>query len=174
MDYQFFHSLTHDEGQMFLIRFRESERLGLESLRPEAAEEAVGFDYSLSTLPGALRWMVRKAHVRRVPLPMEEPAWIRQAHPNGMIEFDDESKATILRAAYYLGECFARLPGLRWTTGDVEYLHKNMPVVAGFQLDDQMPPLVIVENLFAQILGDDAPEYDIDATVEVWIAKCPG
>lgn len=108
------------------------------------------------------------------PVPQDVPRWIRQAHKAGITEFDDDSQALLLRAAYYLGECFARLPDLYWATGDPEYMEKHMPVVAGFRSDEELPPLVVVENLFARIVGDAHPSKEIDETIEVWKRDRPG
>lgn len=173
MDYEFFHSLTTGEARVYLDRFLEVEHQALEEMKPVAAGDGVNLDYSLASLADALKWMVKRVRIQRVPVPEDEPWWIRQAHPDGLVEFDDESKTIILRAAYYLGECFARLPGLSWTTGDAEYLQKNMPVIAGFRGDDELPPLVVVNNMFARILGDGMPITEIDSTIEVWKGFCP-
>jgi hypothetical protein len=169
MDYEFFHALTAEEAQEFLDRFRQLEHAALQAMLPNAASDGVALNYSISSMVPALKWMMRQTRVQRVPVPEDEPAWIREAHASGLIEFDESSKSMILRAAYYLGESFARLPGMRWTTGDVEYIEKNMPVVAGFQNDEELPPLVVVKNLFARILGNGKPESEIDATIAVWL-----
>jgi hypothetical protein len=173
MDYEFFHSLTQDEAHAFLDGFLKSEKPALEGMQSTAVSDGVNFDYSLSSLANVLKWLMKRVHVHRIPVPDEEPDWIRQAHRKGLIEFDDDSRSIILRAAYYLGECCARLPGMRWTTGNVEYLEKNMPVVVGFRLNQELPPLVVIENVFARILGDGAPVTTIDSTIRVWVSELP-
>jgi hypothetical protein len=62
---------------------------------------------------------------------------------------------------------------MRWATGNVEYLEQNMPVVAGFRLNQELPPLVIIENVFGRILGDEAPNTTIDSTIRVWASELP-
>lgn len=173
MDSDLFHKLTADEAQILLRDFLDSEKRVLEAMDPDAAIEGVRFDYSQSSLRDVLKWMIKRARVHRMPVPEEEPSWIRQAHRDGLIEFDDDSKAIILRAANYLGECLSRLPGLRWATGHVDYLHENMPVVAGFRQDDELPFVVVVENVCARILGRGAPITTIDSTIETWKGLCP-
>ncbi len=173
MDYEFFESLTVDQAQRFLNDFRESQEQTLEELRPFAADDGVKLDHALSSLPDALKWMVKRVRVHWIPVPDNEPSWIRQAHPEGLIEFDDDSKTMIFLAAYYLGECFAHLPGMRWATGNVEYMGKHMPVVGGFCLDDELPPLVVIRNMFARILGRGAPITGIDSTIKEWQLKLP-
>ena len=173
MDYEFFHSLTADQAQTYLDSFREVEREAIDKMMPLVADDGCNMDYSLSTLGHLLKWMVKTVRVDRVPVPDEVPSWIRQAHPDGLTEFDEGSKTIVLRTAYYLGECFARLPELRWATGNIEYLYKNMPVVTGFQFDKELPPLVVVDNMFAIIAGDGGPPARIDTTIEVWKGFCP-
>jgi hypothetical protein len=173
VDYEFFHSLTAEAAQTYLDRFLEVEREAVNGLVPVAAKEGCNMDYSLQTLGDFLKWMVKKVRVDRVPVPDEVPSWIRQAHPDGLTEFDEDSKTIILRAGYYLGECFARLPGLRWATGDPEYMEKHMPVVAGFRHGLELPPLVVVKNMFARIVGSGCPITEIDSTIEIWARDCP-
>jgi hypothetical protein len=171
MDYEFFHSMTQDEAHACLNGFLNSEKQALEELKSDALNDGVNLDYSLSSLADVLKWLMKRVRVHRIPVPADEPHWIRQAHHKGLIEFDDNSRVIILRAAYYLGECFARLPRMRWTTGNAEYLQNNMPVVAGFRLNQELPPLVVIENVFARILGDGVPNTNIDSTIGVWVSK---
>ncbi len=172
MDYEFFHSLTADEARTYSDRFLEVEQQALEEMKALAAKDGVNADYTLSTLAGVLKWMVKQVRIDRFPVPEEVPEWIRQAHSEGLVEFDEDSKTVLLRAGYYLGECFARLPGLRWTTGDAEYMEKHMPVVAGFRGGQELPPLVVVDNMFTRIAGDGHPPTEIDSTIEVWLRDC--
>jgi len=120
------HSRTSD-------RFLEVEREAIQETVGLASKDGVRFDFSMATLPDCLKWMVRQIRISWEPLPADVPEWIRPAHPRGMKVFDDHSKTVLLRAGLYLGECFARLPGFRWTTGNVEYMQMHMPVVAGFR-----------------------------------------
>jgi len=173
MDYEFFHSLTTAEARTYLERFLKVEKSAVEAMRSVAAIDGVNLDYSLVYLADAMKWMVKQVKMVRIPVPEEEPSWIRQAHPHGLAEFDDDSKATVMRAAYYLGECFARLSGMRWTTGNAEYLYKNMPVIAGFRRDEELPPLVVVDNMFARIVADGGPISKINSTIQTWLLECP-
>jgi len=173
MDYEFFDSLTSDEARAFLAEFRASQERVLEEIGPHAARAGVPMNFSLSSLPDVLKWMVNRVRVHRVPVPRDEPWWIKQAHAGGLTEFDDDSKPMVLLAAYYLGECFARLTGLCWSTGDEEFLHKHMPVIKGFAVDKELPPLVVVSNMFLRILGDNGPESRINETIETWKGFLP-
>jgi hypothetical protein len=171
MDYEFFHSLAPDEALALLNDFIESQGKSVERMKSTAATDGVALDYSSTSLANVLKWMMKGVRIRRLPVPPEEPDWIRQAHRDGLIDFDDDSRSVILCAAYYLGESFARRPGMRWATGDAAYLHKNMPVVAGFHLDQELPPMVVIRNVFARVLGDGAPSTEIDSTLRAWNAK---
>ncbi len=126
-------------------------------------------DYSIASVPDALKWILKDVRIVRVPVPPSEPDWIRQAHKDGLVEFDEASKYPVLRAAYYLGESFVRAyPALYWTIGDPGYLQKNMPVVARFESGKEMAPIMIVENLSCRIFGRGAPVTDIDRAVGAW------
>jgi hypothetical protein len=53
-------------------------------------------------------------------------------------------------------------------------MEKHMPVVAGFRGDQELPPLVVVENMFARIVADGGPLERINSTLDVWLKDCPG
>ncbi|MGD9723220.1 MAG: hypothetical protein AB7O59_17945 [Pirellulales bacterium] len=173
MDYAFFESLSADQAQQYLQRFRDVEREALEQMIPSAAVDGIRLEYSVDLLPAVLKWLLTHVHFHYVPIPDEEPSWIKQAHPRGILEYDEDSKSIVMRAGYYLGECFARLPGLRWSTGDPRYMGKHMPVIAGFRGGDEMPVLVVVDNVFAGILGGEKPMTRIDSAIDTWFALRP-
>jgi hypothetical protein len=173
MDYESFQAMSPEMARAYLDRFLEVERDAILSTVTLAAADGVQFDFSIQTLPDCLKWLVGKVRVHHVPLPEELPEWVKQSHPRGMTEFDDDSKTILLRASYYLGECFARLPGFSWTTGDPEYMEMNMPVVIGFADADALPAMVVVENMFLKIAADGQPTSTIDAGIAVWVSKCP-
>jgi hypothetical protein len=173
MDYESFQAMSTDVAHAYLDRLLEVEREALTYASIGAKRSGVDFDYSLASLPRCLAWLVQDVHVNWVPLPDDVPDWMRSAHPRGSSEFDDDSKSILLRTGYYLGECFARLPGFHWTVGDSEYMQMNMPVVTGFQNDRQLPPLVVVENLFLRIVADGAPLSEIDSTIAAWLRDVP-
>jgi hypothetical protein len=170
MDYQFFQSLSLKDATEYLRRFIDFESRAMEEVTKEAHNAGLKLDYSVRGLPTILKWIMHRIHISRLPVPLSEPEWIRQSHKDGIIEFDEASKILILRAAYYLGECFVRtFPSLRWTTGNPEYMEKNLPAVAGFRAGNEMAPMMVVESLFGRILGDDGPETDIDRAVDTWV-----
>ena len=80
MDDEFFVSLTAEQATAYLNRFLVVEHQGVEELSAAASREGIHLDYSLSSLPSVLKWIVKKVRVERVPVPEDEPWWIRQAH----------------------------------------------------------------------------------------------
>jgi hypothetical protein len=52
-------------------------------------------------------------------------------------------------------------------------MQMNMPVIAGFKDSDELPSMVVVENMFKKLAADGAPESGIDATIDVWLSKVP-
>jgi hypothetical protein len=169
MNFALFEALSPQEASEHLQGFLETEGAAVELLRASIEPSGVVMDFSVASLPSVLRWILGNIRIVRIPVPATEPEWIREAHKDGLIDFDEESKYWILRAAYYLGESFVRgYPSLRWTTGNPEYIEKNLPVVAGFHSGTEMAPMMIVENLFGRILGDAVPTTDIDTAIRAW------
>jgi hypothetical protein len=174
MNFDFFDSLSASDAHEHLQGFLDTEHAAIMSLSSAAEQAGILMDFSIATLPSVLKWILTSVRIFRVPVPATEPAWVQQAHKGGLIDFPSESKYMILRAAYYLGECFVRSNGaLRWTIGDSEYVQKNMPVVAGFRSGEEMAPMMVCENVFGRILGDGAPESHIDIMVQCWTGKRP-
>ena len=169
MDFEFFESLSPEEAWEFLQGFLETERNALKVMEAAAEQSGIRMDYSVESLPEVLKWILKDVRFMRVPVPASEPEWIRQAHKDGLVEFDEESKYLILRAAFYLGESFVQTyPSLWWTIGDQKYIEQNMPVVAGFRLDLEMAPIMIVENMVRGVFGRGGPWTDVDRAITHW------
>jgi hypothetical protein len=174
MDFQLFESMTPEEAYALLEGFLESERPGVEEIEQLARGEGVYFDYRLATLFGNLKWIYGLVQFTRVPIPDSEPWWIRDFHKDGVIEFHEESRKFVLRAAFYLGQTFVvSNPKLKWTIGNREYIQQNMPVVAGFQKGMEMAAIMVVENVFTRIAGNHGPMSDIDKMIETWSGYLP-
>jgi hypothetical protein len=174
MNFELFESMTPEEAKDHLEGFLATERVALQQMEPAAKAAGIALDYSLATLPAFLKWLTGHLHIVRVPVPESEPDWVRNYHKDGFITFTDESKYLILRAAYYLGECFVRSnKALRWAVGNPEFIEKNMPVVTGFRFDKELAPMMVCENLFMRILGDGAPSTHFDTMVDSWRTDMP-
>ena len=175
MNFTFFESLSLEGARDHLRGFLDTESAAIEGMRAAAEQAGVAMDDSIASVPHVLKWILKDVRIVRVSVPASEPDWVRQAHADGLIDFDDGSKYLILRAAYYLGQCFVgTCPSLHWTIGNPDYIEKNMPVVAGFESGTEMAPMMVVQNLFARILGDNAPITDIDRAVAAWGNDIPG
>lgn len=174
MNFELFESLTPEEAREHLQGFLDTERVAMDIMVPAAEQAGVRMDYSIASLPSVLKWILSGVQIVRVPVPATEPDWIREFHKDGLIDFPDQSKYLILRAAYYLGECFVRAnSALFWTTGDPDYAEKNMPVVSGFQFNKEMAPMMVCENVFSGIRGRGEPESNIDKMVRAWLGFMP-
>jgi hypothetical protein len=174
MNFELFNSMTPEEARDHLQGFLATERVAMDTLVRATKQAGVQMDYSIGSLSPVLKWILTGIQIIRVPVPATEPQWIRDFHRGGLIAFPDESKYLILRAAYYLGECFVRAnSALIWTVGDPEGAEKNMPVVAGFRSSMEMAPMMVCENLFGRVVGDGVPETHIDAMVKTWVGFMP-
>jgi len=167
-----FADLTPAEALEFLDYFIASGNSAITELAPAAARDGIELDYSLSSLSKALGWIATKLRFNQVPVPPDIPEWLKASSPPYFAEFDDPSKMLMAHASYYLGECFARLPGMHWTTGDPEYMEKHMPAVTGFSDGVNLPPLVVVKTLMSKVVVDGAPTTEFESVVAVWRRGC--
>lgn len=174
MNFPLFESMSPQEAREHLQAFLDTERVAMNVMTSGAEDAGIVMNYRLDSLTSVLKWILRSVQVVRVPVPAREPDWVREFHKEGLIEFPDGSKYLILRAAYYLGECFVRANGgLSWTVGNPDTIEKNMPVVAGFQSGVAMAPMMVCENAFGAIVGDGEPPSIIDTMVQTWIGLIP-
>jgi hypothetical protein len=166
--------MSPEEAREHLQGFLEAERATMDVMVPASAQVGVKMNYSLETLPSVLKWILSNVTIVRVPVPASEPAWVREFHKEGLVDFPEESKYLILRAAFYLGECFVRSNrALSWSVGSTDRVEKNMPVVSGFRHDKEMAPMMVCENVFGAILGDGKPDSAIDTMVDTWTGFMP-
>ena len=174
MDFNFFESLTCEESQAFLERFIICEREAVESMHELSCKAGIFLDYQLDSLSHNLKWFLGMVRIKRIPVPENEPEWVRQFHKDGLVHFEEDSKSLVLRAAFYLGETFVRFNSkLSWAVGNPEFIQKNMPVVTGFQSGRELATIMVLENVFLRILGDAAPQLDIDRMVDTWCKAMP-
>lgn len=153
---------------------REQGSVALDGVAPEMERVHIAHDFSLASLSQTLKWFIKDIQVIRVPVPETEPDWIRQAHPDGLTQFDQAAELNLLRATYYLGETFVRnCSKLNWTIGNPEFIHKNMPVVSGFTSDRELAPLLVMNNIAKRIVGDGVPWDHVDTMVAHWSAAVP-
>ena len=90
-----------------------------------------------------------------------------EANHGGFRDFDERSRAVALRASYYLGEAFARLPGFEWNIGQPDRAEANQPVVQGFRTGADLPPLMIAENVLLTA-HDSTYMNRVETAVSTW------
>jgi hypothetical protein len=174
MDFEYFDALDEVGARDYLAGFLEVESVAVERLVHDPALEGVSLDFSMRSLPIVLKRLIQYIRYTRTPVPDSEPEWIREAHKEGILKFDEMSKVVILRAGYYLGECFVKnYPPLYWSIGNPEFAEKNMPVVTGFKFEMELAPLMVVENIYSRILRRAGSDSAVDVMVNEWQKWAP-
>jgi hypothetical protein len=170
LDWWFFAENTEAEAREFLARFLDDGAAGVEAERAAAQAAGVEPDYSLASIPEVLRWMAAGIELVEAPAPAEVPDWVQAVvaeHGGGFRDLAEGSRAAVLRAAYYLGQCFVTTyPILRWEIGAEDRPEVRQPVVTGFASGDDLPVLAVAE---AALVGGEA-----DGAVARWRAAVTG
>lgn len=163
--------MSQREAREYLAQYLALERQGIEEMREQATHRGCHLDYSIASVAPVFRWLMGGATFRRIPVPKEEPEWIRQSHDQGLVEFAEHTKVLILRASFYLGEAFVcSFATLSWDIGQHGYMEQNTPVIRGFGDRSQMPTLVVGENLFASVLAD-GNDHCLERAIAAWANK---
>lgn len=174
MNFALFDVMTTAEAREHLAGFLETERVVVKALEASARAVGIVMAYSLPSLSPSLKWIIQGMQIVRVPVDPNDASWVREYYKDGFVEFTDDSKLLLLRAAYYMGECFVRSSStLRWDVGDPEFAEKNMPVIAGFLHRMQLAPMMVCENIASRILRGAGTEQAVDTMVEAWIGLIP-
>lgn len=174
MSAELFQSMSKEAAQLLLAEFLRDGKANIGIVIAHASRNGVNCDYSIESLAAFLHWAFSEMKtVPREPNP-DVPEWIRSTedYQSGLFDFDDRSKNLICFAAYYLGECFVgAYPKLKWSTGNQEFHQANMPVVAGFSDDDELPPMLLMENLFRRAIKRPDRVVGIDTAIATWLDK---
>jgi hypothetical protein len=174
MKFEFFEKISRDEALVFLERFLTVESASIDELLEQASSEGASVDFSVTSVAALMRWAVAKLKTVPNAPDTQLPLWIRntESYAKNLFEFDGPSKILTLRVAYYFGESFVRsYGGLRWTVGNLETAEAKMPVVAGFQSELEMAPILITENLLRRVTAGPTKLKDIDRAVDHWSQK---
>jgi hypothetical protein len=177
VDFAAFERMTAAEAEEFLGHFRDIEADRMPSLVAEAREAGLTADFTVDSVAPLLLWLQRRTE--RVPIAADEslPEWLRtdESYIRSLFDLTSESKTLVLRGAYYLGQSFVQEwpHQLRWATGDTETALMNQPVVAGFQHELELSPLLVVENLFHRLHSRPESEGDIVKAVDKWRSFVP-
>ena len=171
MKFDVFEKLSPEEAETFLGQFLQVESVHIDGLVRQCSAEGVRADFGIDSIAPVMSWVA--ANLKTVPTAPDTqlPAWIRRtdSYAINLFELDELSKLLTLRASYYLGESFVRSHRvLRWTIGNRETAEANMPVVAGFQSELEMAPILIAENLLRRVVADPSKQADIDKAIHYW------
>jgi hypothetical protein len=170
MDFEFFERLTEDEADAYLKRYLEVEAREIQQTIAQAHSAGVAADFTIDSIPELFIWLKPSVRVRNVEPPPDLPEWVRDAQEQhgGFRDFDEESRARVLRASYYLGQSFVESFGrLTWSTGRRDRAEQQQPVVSGFRTDVDLPPLLVAENLFLMV-NDPSFEDRVHLAVSTW------
>jgi hypothetical protein len=172
MNWDYFASLSQNEARSELEAFIANGSSTNVKLLRAANLDHIGNSFSTTNARALLTWAAPFATSVAVSPPNDLPDWLRNVHEQhyGFSELNAHTKILTLRCAYFLGQSFvAEFPSLNWTTGNNETALANMPVVAGFLHDMELPPILVVENLFSRAIDDSSSISDIDTTVDKWL-----
>jgi len=160
VDWWFFAENTEAEAREFLARFLEDGAAGIDAARADAQAAGVELDYSLASVPEVLGWIAARVELVEAPAPAEAPDWVQAVvaeHGGGFRDLAEAARADVLRAAYYLGECFVTTyPLLRWEIGADDRPEVRQPVVRGFATGDDLAVLAVAETALAGGEADGA------------------
>lgn len=172
MGMELFDNLSEAEAQRLLSDFLKDGKANIELVIAHAKQVGVECNYRVASLPAFLRWAFSEMKTVPREADPEVPEWIRSTedYQNGLFDFDDRSKSLICFASYYLGECFIRdYPSkLKWSVGNQELHQANMPVVTGFKHEKELPPMLVIENLFRRAIKNPKRQGDIDRAACTW------
>ena len=153
VDFQFFEELSSAEAKAYLGRYLEVVAQGWAELAVEAASEGVDVRPRFESIVPVLSW------VRR-----------RLIEAGGLAAVDSQaSKVLILRASYFLGECFAtEVSHLKWAVGAPGVAIQNQPVVTGFKYEMELAPMLVCENLLRHGLRNPSDLTRFETAVAYW------
>lgn len=174
MRFNFFESLSREEAIAFLDRFLKVEPAHVDEMLRQCLSDGVPCSFGVDSVGPVMRWVAARLKTVSTEPNTQLPEWIREtdSYTRNLFEFDETSKLLTVRVAYFLGESFVRsFRGLHWKTGNLETAEANMPVVAPFQHDLEMAPILIAENLFRRVIAEPSKLLDIDKAVEYWAGQ---
>jgi len=171
MDFRFFESMTRTAAERFLSDYLRVEEAAWQETRLDVERAGISCDFSVGSVPGVMKWILKHVHVVRVEPDIAVPSWIRDtsSYQRGLFDLNEPSEELVIRASYYCGAAFvAHYANLSWGVGLPGFAQENMPVVTGFEHKLELAPVMVTENLFRRVLGGDADESTIDVAVEYW------
>ena len=176
MDFEFFQSLSPQQGEQFVERYLTVECEGFRELIPAMVADGINVDFTVASVSEIFEWILVRLRTEEVLPDQNLEWWIRESdsYKQSLVEFDDPSAILVLRCSYYLGESFVRqFDLLSWALGDEETLLANMPVVKGFRHDLEMPSILVTENLFHRALAHENGAKKIEEGIQAWLKRSP-
>ena len=171
MDHYLTNAMTTAQARQLLASFLSSGSEAIDGFLAEARGAGVEANFDMATLPEVILWTLGRMKTTPIEPDMSQPEWIRntESYKEGLFELTPASKVYVLRAAYYMGECFVRhYPTLSWGTGDQRAYQSNMPVVRGFMRRMEMPPVLIMTNIVCGIIARPHDRDSARVAVESW------
>lgn len=174
MKFHLFKAMTKEEAEEYLEGFLAFGRnKGMRILKGNL-HFTTDLDFRIESLPDILKTLIPKLKTIPREADLNVPEFIRNTedYQKGLFDFDEQSNYVVLAAAYYLGETFVRnFSQLKWTTGNVDYIQANNPVVTGFKFKKELSPILITENMFSGVISNLRDEKSIDTVIEGWSTK---
>lgn len=173
MDFEFYESLTEEEAQLYLENYLRVEKEKTEQMFAMLNSDGIITDYSIESIIPVFEWILDKLTTVKIKLDDSIPDWVKNGK-NSALDFDDKSKIYILRASYYLGECFVRHSHkLKWASGNRDNFEQNMPVVTGFKHGIEMATMMVAQNLIHRIMANRGNIKDIEMAINHWLSDIP-
>lgn len=142
--------LSADQAHQLLVAFLAIGQTGIDEL--ERARGAHKLDYSESSVVELLHEAVDDLQ-------------------RGLL---NEELATVRfgRLGYYFGQSLIRAsPSLRWASGNTEFAFANLPVVVGFDGNEEAATVTICTNLVNAVFHEASPPSRIEKGVRHWFGK---
>jgi hypothetical protein len=149
------------------------ERAAIDESVRSARSAGVEADYSLASIVPFLIWITERVETHEVSPTPDSPEWLAESiRPEDLVEVGESSRPLVLRAAYYLGESFARnRPHLRWGVGSSDFAHQQQPAVLGFGGGVELPVLLVAENTLLNAIQAEEPRAAIEPVIDTSIAR---
>ena len=176
MNFEFFENLTREESSAYLDEFLELGRSALPEFTAAAERGGVRADGSLDSIGELARWVAAAATTIPLEPDPDLPEWIRESesYEANLFDFDDESRARLMRMAFYLGQAFVDAdPQLRWAVGRADTAPQGQPVVSGFAHELELPALLVAENIIRDALSGGEVGGRATNAVDYWKASIP-
>ena len=173
-DPQSFKALTPEEAQEFLESFLQiTEKRWLE-MAPALQREGIATEYKIENLEPVFLWVFERLKTVPREEDPEVPDWIRKTddYKRDLFDFDDESEKLIFGLSYFFGEAFVRsFSGLRWSSGNREYLQCNQPVITKFQHDTELTPHNNIHAIFRRSIKKGEIQKHVSNMIRAWVSN---